>query len=132
MHRFATRSLLFKLRLSALLLVVFFLSCVLLPFAVVWGTLLHDERGLQACFVLLPSAFLSGLLFLMASSGVRCPLCRGQVLRRPPSANNKAISLLGSHRLHVIAGTLFKGHFRCSHCGEPCETQNPRRRPGRV
>lgn len=128
-HRFPTRSKLIQLRLAALLLLLFALSVVLMPVAVVWGTLLGEPRALQASFVLIPTTVLSGILFLFMSAGVRCPLCRGEVLRalHRGSANAKASRLLGSHRLRVIWGIFFSGSYRCLHCGEPCETRNPRR-----
>lgn len=129
MHRFANKFVLFRLRLAALLYLLFFFSCLGLPFVVGWGILFNDSRGLQASFVLLPTAFLSGILFLMVSSGVRCPLCRGQVLRRhgATAVNSKARPLFGSYRLRVICGLFFAGQFRCFHCGEPCDALNPRR-----
>lgn len=112
-----------------MLLIIFFLSVGLLPFAVVWGTLLEDSRGLQTCFILLPTAFISGLWFMVISADVRCPLCRGQVLRRPGgnAINHKARKLFGSYRLRVIGGIFFKGAFRCFHCGESCDAIEPRR-----
>ncbi len=129
MHRFANRSLLFRLRLSALLLILFTLGIVLLPAAVIWGTVFHDPRGILACFILLPTTVVSGLLFLLISSDVRCPLCRGQVLRRSSAntINAKARGLLGSYRLRVVCGIFFTGGFRCLHCGEPCDAVEPRR-----
>lgn len=129
MHRFATRSILIRLRLAALLLIVFTASCALSPLAVAWGVLIHDPRGIQASFILIPTVAVSGILFLMVGSGVRCPLCRGPVLRRPAgvSVNSKARRLLGSYRFRVICGLFFAGHFRCFHCGEACDAQVPRR-----
>lgn len=129
LHRFATRSLLVRLRLACLFLILFATSCFLVPAAVVWGTVLHDPRGLQASMILLPAAFISGLLYLMIGSGVRCPLCRGVVLKRlgGTPTNSKARKIFGSHRLAIILGAFFAGHYRCMHCGEPCDTSIPRR-----
>ncbi|WP_396257747.1 hypothetical protein [Haloferula sp. A504] len=128
MHRFANKSLLIRLRLSALLLVVFALSMFLLPLAVVWGTLIYDPRGLQASIILLPTAVVSGLLFLLVSSDVRCPLCRGQVMRRMRGApiGRGVQPLLGSYRFRVVTRLFFTGNFRCLHCGETCDATDPR------
>lgn len=128
MHRFANKSLLIRLRLSALLLIVFALSMLLLPAAVVWGTLIYDPRGLQASIILLPIAVVSGLLFLLVSSDVRCPLCRGQVMRRLRGApiGRGVRPLFGSYRLRVVTRLFFTGNFRCLHCGETCDATDPR------
>lgn len=127
-HRFANKSLLVRLRLSALLLIVFALSMFLLPLAIVWGTVVLDPRGLQVSIILLPTAVVSGLLFLLMSSEVRCPLCRGLVMRRLRGAPiGKGVRpLFGSYRLRVILRLFFTGNFRCLHCGETCDATDPR------
>ncbi len=115
-HRFANKALLVRLRLSALLLIVFVLCMSLLPMAVIWGTVIHDPRGLQVSIILRPTAVASGLLFLLVSSDVRCPLCRGQVMRRMRGAaiGRGVQPLFGSYRLRVVTRLLFTGNFRSS------------------
>ena len=101
---------------------------VLLPMTVIWGTVFYDPRGLQASIILLPTAVVSGLLFLLVSADVRCPLCRGQVMRRMRGAaiGRGVQPLFGSYRLRVVTRLIFTGNFRCLHCGETCDATEPR------
>jgi DNA-directed RNA polymerase subunit RPC12/RpoP len=113
--------------LAALFLILLVVSFALLPVAVFWGVFLEEPRALRSTFYLLPTVFVTGILAPALSAGVRCPLCRGEVLKPLHSGSNgKARPLLGSRRLRVIVGIFFVGNYRCMHCGEPCETQNPR------
>lgn len=99
-------------------------SAVLLIPAVFYGTFLPEKNGMTVAAILLASAVVSGILYLMTGAGVRCPLCHGPVLGRPGcSRNQKATRLLGSYRLDVALKVLLLGRFRCPCCGEPCKCQ---------
>jgi hypothetical protein len=129
-HRFANRSLLIRLRLAALLFLLLLLSLILLPPAFLWFIYGHDTRAAWACLGLVGFVFVFTPIFLIISADVRCPLCRVQVLGGLQGSvrNSKDTPLLGSHRLRVIARLFFTGHFRCMHCGEPCDATQPRHR----
>ncbi|MEM1082854.1 MAG: hypothetical protein AAGI48_01935 [Verrucomicrobiota bacterium] len=92
--------------------------------AVVYGTVFGGDDGLLIAAFLLVSAALSGILYLMVGSGVRCPLCHGPVLgRRSCVHSQKARKMFGSYRLGVASRVLLVGHFRCPYCGEACKCQ---------
>jgi len=124
MHRFRTRRSLFRLRISSLTFLVFFISCTLALPAMVWGFVIADPRGQSLSLILAPCALVTGLLYLILSAGLRCPLCHGPLLTNPGcSRNSKGSRVLGSHRLGVATGVLLLGRFRCQCCGEPCSCQ---------
>lgn len=129
-HRFANRSLLIRLRLAALLYLLLLLSLFLLPGAVLWFILGHDERAAWLSLGLIGFVFVFAPVFLILSADVRCPLCRVQVLGGLQGSvrNSRDKPLLGSHRLRLIVSLFFVGHFRCMHCGEPCDAMQPRHR----
>ncbi len=124
MHRFRSRRSIFRLRVSSLSFLLFLLFTVALPPAAVWGFLFGDARGVKLTLVALPASLVFGILYLIFSANLRCPLCHGPLLSNPRcSRSRKADQLLGSYRLAVATRALLVGHFRCPCCGEPCRCQ---------
>ncbi|BCX49764.1 hypothetical protein HAHE_36720 [Haloferula helveola] len=130
MHRFASRRTLWRLKFSSLCFLACGATWIALPAALVWGMFFHDPRGIRLTIILLGSAFGVGLLYLMTSGNLRCPLCRGQLLRKLAATpvSPKASRAFGSVRAAIALRALFTRWFRCFHCGEPCNTREPRQR----
>ncbi len=75
------------------------------------------------------ATLLTSLLQWIMASRTRCPLCLTPVLaRKACSKNRNARKLLGSYRLRVAMGVLFKGFFRCPYCNEPSVMEVRQRR----
>lgn len=119
MHHLRSKNTVRRFRFVALL------SCVkfaLIPMVI--GTILYSlikldphwvsiSAGLVACMVLI-----SILLWFFAID-VRCPLCMTPFMAKPGCARHRrARSYMGSYRIPVAAGILFKGRFTCPYCNE--------------
>ena len=120
MHRPRHAQVIVKLQLAALLLC---LSRLLIPAAIVMAimSVLSGETGHSKLALMLgASALVLAVLQWIFASGGKCPLCTMPVLsRRGCSRHRNARRLVGSHRMPVAFGVLFKGHFRCPYCNEP-------------
>jgi predicted RNA-binding Zn-ribbon protein involved in translation (DUF1610 family) len=117
-----------RLRFSSLILVLTPFFLLGLIGYVAWGLFHSDKEALNLSLTLI--AVIPAILVLLALTGfsLRCPLCRATLMRRAScSLNPKAQRTLGSLRLRVATGTLFRGQFRCPYCGEHCDTTKARR-----
>lgn len=120
MHRFASSSIIFRLRAAAFL---FCLKCLLVP--VVVGLLVYSfvEHDRELTIMAIGLGVLTAILLFvqwMVAVRARCPLCMTPVLaNKRCSKHRNARTLLGSHRLRVSLAILFKGRFHCPYCHEP-------------
>lgn len=131
MHRFSSQSILLRFRIAALLLCF---KCLLAPAALLillYSILVGDES------LTMMSLWLGGLILLIAilqsliASRTRCPLCMTHVLSAKRCVKHrKARSILGSYRLRVALGILFKGSFTCPYCHERSVMEVRARRHG--
>jgi hypothetical protein len=119
MHRPHSNIAIQRFRLAAFLLVG---NCLLALVAI--GLLVHSLVSYNFQVTVLGMGFTSLMLLLViaqwiAAAGTRCPLCCTPVLAPMRCAKHRhARTLLGSHRLRVALGILFKNHFRCPYCHE--------------
>lgn len=128
MHRFATKSLLRRLKVSSLIVILIPFLALALAGMLVWVLFMHDPDLLRLTLKLLIG--FAGVIFVLAIVGfsLRCPLCRATLIRRPScSVHPKAERALGSLRMKIATRTLLRGHFRCPYCGEFCDTTKARR-----
>ena len=120
MHRPRHAQVIVKMQLAALLLCV---SRLLIPAALVMAVMavMSGEAGhSKIALALGGSAVVLAILQWIVASGGKCPLCTMPVLsRRGCSRHRNARRVVGSHRIPVAFGVLFKGHFRCPYCNEP-------------
>lgn len=119
MHRLPTQGIVRRYRVAALL--------ILLKWLLITGSLpllayakLIERRDLGYCAI--AGLILAGLLSLghwMVGIRARCPLCFVPSFSHQQQAKNwKALHFLGSYRLFVALGVIFKGYFHCPYCGE--------------
>lgn len=106
-------------------------SAVVLPIAVLTG----GRWATVAALCGIPVGVAMLIAQWVAASGCHCPLCLGRPLgatRAAPHGN--ARRMLGSYRLPVALGTVFKHRFRCPFCDAPVavEKRAPRRSPGKA
>ena len=120
MHRFPSKSTIFRFRFVAFLLVS---RCVFVPLAIglLVFSLIEDDHDLT--IVALGVGFFCVVMSLLQWSlagRTRCPLCLTPVLAKNGcSKHRNARTLFGSHRLRVAMGILFRGTFHCPYCHEP-------------
>jgi len=127
-HHFGSSSSLRRLKWASVILLLTIPLCLALIGFLVRGLAFHDEQALKICLILLAALPCMGLLLAMTGFSLRCPLCRGLLMRRATcSVSSKARRTLGSLRLRIATGALFRGNFRCPYCGEHCDTTTPRR-----
>lgn len=70
------------------------------------------------------------MLQWLISARARCPLCLTPVLANKQCAKHRnARKFLGSYRLRVAIGVLFKGSFLCPYCNEPTSVEARPKRP---
>jgi hypothetical protein len=122
MHRFQTESVIFRLRIAALLL---FFKWLLIPatLVVLLYSILVAERELTIIALWLGALVVAvAILQRLLANRARCPLCMTPVLSiNGCSKHRKASRFLGSYRLRVAQGVLFKGAFLCPYCHEATE-----------
>jgi hypothetical protein len=121
MHHFHSKRTPLKLRIGGIALILK-LVCGLsvVPFFIL-GLLLVRQDFLVITLALLAAGALLSILHFALSRDVRCPLCKGTLLRSHGcSYHPKARYFLGSRRLGVIIPAILRGHFRCPYCGEVC------------
>jgi len=122
MHRFPSKSVIFKFRIGAFL---FVLRCVLLVIGfplLMFSMLFHIEESFLVSVAMLGAFPFVAVLQWMLAAKARCPLCFAQpLMHRGCSKNRKARRFLFSYRLQVALQSIFLGHFRCPYCGEPSQ-----------
>jgi hypothetical protein len=120
MHRFRSHSIIIRFQIVSLLI---FIKLLMIPtsFGMILYALYENNREL-----LLQGAAAAGLTVAIGvtqwalAARTRCPLCLTPVLaRKACSKNRNARTLMGSYRIRVASGVLFKGSFRCPYCNEP-------------
>jgi hypothetical protein len=129
MHRFSSVSILLRFRIAALLL---FCMWVLIPATLVilaYSILIVDESLTVAALWLGLLVLLLAMVQRLLASRARCPLCMTPVLTpKRCSKHRNARKFLGSFRLRVAMGVLFKGSFACPYCHERSAMQVRERR----
>jgi hypothetical protein len=121
MHHFHSKRTPLKLRIGGIALILKFLcGAAALPFFLM-GLLLVRHDLLVITLGLLIAGAVFSLLHFAISREVRCPLCKGGLLRTQGCAYHpKARKFFGSRRLGVVVPALLRGRFRCPYCGEIC------------
>ncbi|MEX1048263.1 MAG: hypothetical protein WED15_01955 [Akkermansiaceae bacterium] len=120
MHCFRSKAVLFRFQIAALLLC---LKWLLIPATL--GLLLYSllvlDRDLTIIALLLGALIISvAILQRLLAARTRCPLCMTEVLATKRCAKHRgARKFLGSYRLRVASGILFKDSFLCPFCHEP-------------
>lgn len=124
MHRFPNKNVVARFRLTALL---FCAKCLMAP--AISGLLLYslvtdDLKLTRLSMWLLIVTILIGIVQWMLAARTRCPLCLTPVLAASGcSKHRSARRLLGSYRLRVATGILFRDSFQCPYCHEPAAMQ---------
>lgn len=121
MHHFHSKRTPIKLRIGGIALILKFLcGAAVLPLFLM-GLLLVRRDLLVITLGLLIAVAVLTLLHFALSREVRCPLCKGGLLRTQGcSYHPKARKFFGSRRLGVVVPALLRGRFRCPYCGEIC------------
>ena len=119
MHQLRSKNTIRRFRFVALLSCLKF---VLIPTVI--GMMIYSLIKLNHPLVLVTAGLvaftvlISILLWLFAID-VRCPLCMTPFMAKPGCAKHRrARSYMGSYRIPVATGILFKGRFICPYCNE--------------
>ena len=119
MHQLRSTNTVRRFRFVALLLC---LKLVLIPTALgmmIYSLISFDHQLVWVSAGLIVFTFLISILLWFFAVDVRCPLCMTPFMARPGcSRHRRASSCLGSYRMPVAAGILFKGQFTCPYCNE--------------
>ncbi len=129
MHRFHSNSVIFRFKLASFLLCLKYIlapaSLGVLGYSLVMG----EHRLVLVGYGLAVLAIVSILIQWIAGSRARCPLCMTPVLvKKECSKHRHSKPLLGSYRLPVALGILFRGKFICPYCHEPSVMEVRQRR----
>lgn len=120
MHRFRSKAVLLRFQITALLLCI---KWLLIPatLALLLYSFLVADHDLTNIALLLGALVISiTILQRLLAAKARCPLCMTEVLSVKGCAKHRgARKILGSYRLRVALGILFKDSFLCPFCHEP-------------
>ncbi len=120
----------FRFRMAALLLWVKCLSFMLAFGTLIYAGILKNAEMVMLAIGIFGISILLAILQWLFALQTKCPLCITPVLvPKNCSKNRKVKTFLGSHRLRVANGILFRNHFRCPYCSEPTSLEVRTRRP---
>ncbi len=124
MHKLQSHTTIIRYRLiSCFFLIRIFLSLVALPLAA-YGLFTDHRQLVIAGLATVFFAVVVRVLEWSLAGKVRCPLCMTPVMRNMGcSRHRRARRLLGSYRLRVAIGVLFRDRFTCPYCNEPTAIQ---------
>ncbi len=119
MHNLRSKNTIRRFKFAALL------SCMkvaLIP--IVIGMIIYSLINLDPYWVsvtagLVAFTLLISVLLWFFSIDVRCPLCMTPFMAKPGCAKHRrARTYMGSYRIPVATGILFKSRFTCPYCNE--------------
>ncbi len=120
MHRFHSKSVIFRLRFAALLLFLQYLLPVATLAVLIHSILTNDRQMALVAMVLGLVCLVDIVMQCIVARKALCPLCMTAVLAsRRCSKHRNAKKLVGSHRLPVAVDLWSKGSFTCPYCHEP-------------
>lgn len=120
MHRFHSISVIFRFKVASLLLCAKYLLAPAALGLLIYSLVIGDPRLILVGYGLVMLTILAIFIQWLAGSRARCPLCMTPVLvKKECSKHRHSKPLLGSYRLPVALGVLFRGKFVCPYCHEP-------------
>lgn len=129
MHRFSSKSAIVRLKLASLLLFLKYL-CGVAAGGILVYSLVQDDS--QLTWIAIGGGVLTLVVVILQwlfAAKTRCPLCLTPVLAtKGCSKHRNSKTFLGSYRLRVALGVLFKGRFYCPYCNEPSVLEVRQRR----
>ncbi len=129
MHRFHSTSVIFRLKVASLLLCSKYLLAPAALGLLGYSLVIGEQRLILVGYGLVMLTMLSILVQWLVGSRARCPLCMTPVLvKKDCSKHRHSKPLLGSYRLPVALGILFRGTFICPYCHEPAVMEVRHRR----
>ncbi len=130
MHRFPSKSVIFRFRVGAVLFILRSLLIVIGLPLLAMSMLFHIQETFVISAGMLAALPVVAIVQWAVAAKARCPLCFAQPLsHRGCAKSRKAGRLFYSYRLRVACDSLFLGRFRCPYCGEPSQMK-ARERPG--
>ena len=120
MHRFHSISVIFRFKVASLLLCAKYLLAPAALGLLIYSLVIGDPRLILVGYGLVVLTILAIFIQWLTGSRARCPLCMTPVLvKKECSKHRHSKPLLGSYRLPVALGVLFRGKFVCPYCHEP-------------
>lgn len=119
MHRFQSKTAILRLKFAAFLFCIVWALIPAVGGFLAYSIFRHDlELTVIAMGVGLVT-ILGAILQCVVAARTRCPLCMTPVLaRKGCSKHRNARTFLGSYRLRVALGVLFRDSFLCPYCHE--------------
>lgn len=132
MHRLPSKKAIFRFRMAALLLWLKFLGFFVSFGLLIYGGVIRNGDMVMLAIGLIVLSILFSILQWLQAQQTKCPLCITPVLASKGCSKNKNVKkFLGSYRLKVANGILFRNHFRCPYCSEPTSMTVRNRRTGK-
>jgi predicted RNA-binding Zn-ribbon protein involved in translation (DUF1610 family) len=120
MHRLPSKKSIIRMRATAILICLKFLTATAAGICISWGIIADDDKSSIAGLALLIATFILAIAQWILAAKTYCPLCHTPVMSsKRCSRSRKARKFLGSYKLQVALAVIFTGRFRCPYCGEP-------------
>ncbi len=120
MHRFQSKAPILRLKFAAFLFCVAWLLIPAVGCLIIYSLILHDKELTVIAAGLGAVTIGIAITQCVVAARTRCPLCMTPVLaRKSCSKHRNARTFLGSYRLRVALGVLFRDSFLCPYCHEP-------------
>lgn len=119
MHRLPSKSVLWRFRIAAVIVMI--MALLLLPALgfLSYGTWTRDIKWIAVGGTFFGLILLLLIFNMITNARLRCPLCMVPPLQNRGCSKHRNVQrILGSHRLKVATSILFKGLFTCPYCGE--------------
>jgi hypothetical protein len=130
MHRFPSKSTIFRFKVVAFLLCFRYVALPAIVGLLVYSLIENDHELTIVALGLGLVCFLMSLMQWLLATRTRCPLCLTPVLASNGCSKHRhARTLLGSYRLRVAAKILFRDSFECPYCNEPSAMEVRSRQP---
>lgn len=122
MHKFQTKTAVYRMRLAALLFILKFMIIPLGIASLIYSFLISDSRLILISISLVNAVVLVIVLQWLAARRANCPLCMAPVLVNTKCVKHRnSKPFLGSYYLRVATSVVFKNQFRCPYCSEISE-----------
>ncbi len=119
MHRLPSKSILWRYRFAACLLVFMIVALIPAVGFLGYGIWKRDVPWIVYSAYIFGGILLLLLFNMLVTSRLRCPLCLVSPLQNRGCSKHRNVQrILGSHRLKVAKSILVEGRFFCPYCGE--------------
>jgi len=119
MHQLRSKNTVRRFRFVGLLSCVKFALIPMVIGMIIYSLIKRDPHWVSVTAGLVAFTVLISVLLWFFAVNVRCPLCMTPFMAKLGCAKHRrARTYMGSYRIPVATGILFKGRFTCPYCNE--------------